>query len=71
MGGSNVTLQSLAEDRYRGRVISLYAMAFAGTVPLGQLVTGYSAHLIGAPYTLAICAIFCIIAGFIFKQTSH
>lgn len=71
MGGSNVTLQSLAEDRYRGRVISLYAMAFAGTVPLGQLVTGYSAHLIGAPYTLAICAGFCIVAGFIFKQTFH
>lgn len=71
LGGSNVTLQALTDDNYRGRVISLYAMAFAGTVPLGQLVTGYSAHLIGAPYTLALCGGFCILAGILFKQAAQ
>jgi MFS family permease len=68
LGGSNVTLQSLTDDRYRGRVISLYAMAFAGTVPLGNLVTGLSAHFIGAPITLALCGLACLLAGQIFQR---
>lgn len=35
--GTNTLLQSLVEERLRGRVISLYMMAFLGTMPVGAL----------------------------------
>lgn len=70
LGGSNVSLQSLVEEKYRGRVISLYAMAFSGTVPFGNLFNGASAHFIGAPWTLVLCGLFCILAGSIFRKSS-
>src|SRR5215472_1677855 len=33
---SNVTIQTIAPDKLRGRVMSLYMMVFAGSVPLGN-----------------------------------
>jgi len=49
---SNVTIQTIAPDKLRGRVMSLYMMVFAGSVPLGNLFTGGLAHLFGAPIAL-------------------
>ena len=37
---SNTVVQSLVEDDKRGRVMSLFAMAFTGTAPFGNLVVG-------------------------------
>lgn len=56
MAGSNTLLQSLVEDRMRGRVMSFYTMSFMGTFPLGSLVMGWSAERIGASWTLALGA---------------
>jgi MFS family permease len=36
----NMTLQSIVPDRMRGRVLSLYALIFLGTNPIGSLVAG-------------------------------
>jgi len=49
---ANMILQTVAPDRLRGRVMSVYMMVFAGSVPPGNLFTGGIAHLFGAPVAL-------------------
>lgn len=51
--GTNTLLQSLAEDRLRGRVISLYMMAFLGTMPVGGFVLGWLTEQFGPRPSLA------------------
>ncbi len=53
---ANTTLQTVAPDRLRGRVMSVYMLVFAGSVPLGNLFTGGLAHLAGAPVALLVGA---------------
>src|SRR5258708_31443713 len=49
---ANTTLQTVAPDYLRGRVMSVYMLVFAGTIPLGNLFTGGIAHLFCAPLPL-------------------
>ncbi len=51
---ANTTLQTVAPDHLRGRIMSVYMLVFAGSIPLGNLFTGGLAHLFGAPITLLI-----------------
>jgi MFS family permease len=46
-------VQLIAPDRLRGRVVSIYMVAFRGGMPLGSLVWGYAATLWAAPSVLA------------------
>jgi len=48
----NTLLQKNAPDRMRGRVISLYAVAWLGLVPLGNLQAGVMAERFGAQAAL-------------------
>ena len=68
MAASNTILQSVVEEDKRGRVMSLYTMAFMGTVPLGSLMAGGLADKIGAPYTLLIGGACCVIGAFLFAS---
>jgi MFS family permease len=43
----NTLLQSLVQDEMRGRVMSMYALAFIGLPPVGGLLIGLLADLIG------------------------
>ena len=52
----NTLLQKNAPDRMRGRVISLYALAWLGLVPLGNLQAGIVAERFGAAATLLVGA---------------
>ncbi|HOD80349.1 MAG: enterobactin exporter EntS [Planctomycetes bacterium ADurb.Bin126] len=54
MGGCNTLLQTLVDDDKRGRVMSLYTIAFIGTTPFGSLAVGYLARHLGADWALAI-----------------
>lgn len=60
MASSNTVLQTIVEDDKRGRVMSFYAMAFMGMVPIGSLLAGSLASKIGAPYTVMIGGICCL-----------
>ena len=40
MAASNTVLQTIVDEDKRGRVMSLYTMAFLGTAPLGSLLAG-------------------------------
>lgn len=53
MATTNTLLQMLTPDALRGRVMSLY-MLDRGLMPAGALMAGVTAHLVGAPDTVAI-----------------
>jgi MFS family permease len=57
----NVMLQHLSHDRMRGRVMSIYAMAFLGFVPMGSLLAGWLAGRMGAPAAIASMAVVALI----------
>jgi predicted MFS family arabinose efflux permease len=63
MAATNTILQTIVEDRFRGRVMAFYTMAFLGTAPIGSLFAGVLADRIGAPYTIAIGGTACVLAG--------
>ena len=47
-------VQLIAPNEMRGRVMSIYMLAFRGGMPLGSLVSGYFATFIGAPMVIGI-----------------
>ncbi len=49
----NSLVQELAPDSFRGRIVSLYGLAFRGGMPLGSLVAGFLVNSYGAPIVLA------------------
>ncbi len=55
----NTWIQTLVEEDMRGRVMSLYSMAFVGMLPFGNLWSGYLADQLGVSITLALCGSFC------------
>jgi MFS family permease len=63
---ANTAVQTLAEEDKRGRVVGLYVLALAGTMPLGSLLAGIAAHRIGAPTTIMLGGAACILAAFFF-----
>jgi predicted MFS family arabinose efflux permease len=66
---SNTVLQTIVDDEKRGRVMSFYAAAFMGTIPLGSLLAGILAARIGAPMTVRVGGIACVIAAAAFART--
>ncbi|MDR3667814.1 MAG: MFS transporter [Ignavibacteriaceae bacterium] len=66
MASCNTILQTIVDDKMRGRVMSYYTMAFMGMTPFGSLIFGGLASMIGAPHTLIFGGGFCLIAGTIF-----
>jgi MFS family permease len=47
-------VQLIVPDLLRGRVVSIYMVAFRGGMPLGSLWGGYAASLSSAPFVLAV-----------------
>jgi MFS family permease len=66
MASINTILQTIVDDDKRGRVMSLYTMAFMGMAPFGSFLAGSVAHILGAPNTLRISGLFCIFAAVAF-----
>ena len=60
---TNTFLQMIVGDAMRGRIMSLYSMAFVGTLPLGSLYAGWIADRIGAPWTVVIGGILTLAAS--------
>jgi MFS family permease len=65
---SNAFLQTIVEEDKRGRLMSIYTMSFLGMAPIGNLVGGGLADIIGAPNTLIIDGIACIIGSIFFSR---
>jgi MFS family permease len=60
---SNTLIQTTVDPRMRGRVISLYAMAFFGMQPLGGLVIGSVSQHIGVENTVLAEGIIALLIG--------
>jgi MFS family permease len=66
MAASNTILQTIVEDDKRGRIMSIYTMAFIGLAPVGSLMAGFLASEIGAPNAVIIGGLSCIAAAVFF-----
>jgi len=63
MASSNTLVQTMVDDDKRGRVMSIYAVAFAGISPFGALIAGSLAQRLGALNTLLIGGIICVMGA--------
>ena len=69
LSATNTLLQTLAPDRLRGRVMSLFLMMFMGAPPVGSLLAGFLAPVIGAPLTVGSMGVLCLLlAGYVFLK---
>jgi MFS family permease len=68
MASSNTLVQTLVEDDKRGRVMSFFAMAFTGTMPLGNLMMGALAGRFGAAVALMLGGVACLLVVFAFYR---
>jgi MFS family permease len=66
MAASNTVVQMLVDEDKRGRVMSFFAMAFFGTVPFGSLLAGTLAQRIGAPRTIGLGGLVCLVGAALF-----
>ncbi|HEV2416851.1 MAG TPA: MFS transporter [Terriglobia bacterium] len=66
MASSNTLIQTMAPDALRGRVMSFYSMMLMGMAPFGALIAGAVANRIGAPHTVMLGGIVCLVGALIF-----
>jgi len=55
----NTIIQVSVPDEYRGRVMSVYMLTFAGFMPFGNFMMGWIAHFIGAPLAVSLGGLIC------------
>jgi hypothetical protein len=70
---SSVTslIQLIAPNEMRGRVTSIYLLAFRGGMPLGSLASGYLASTFSAPAVLVVNGSLLIAVATYFFVRSH
>lgn len=67
MATANGFIQLSVPDNLRGRVMSVYAMVFLGTFPIGNALLGTLSASIGTVQAVSIASFLCIIASAIFS----
>jgi MFS family permease len=63
MACSNTLIQTMVPDQLRGRVMALYSMMFMGMAPFGALFGGALAQRAGAPITIAVGGVACMLGA--------
>lgn len=66
IASSNTVIQTVVDEDKRGRVMSLYAMAFMGMAPFGSLYAGTSAKFLSAPVAVAVSGTLCLFGAALF-----
>jgi MFS family permease len=66
---SNTLMQASVDEDKLGRVMSLYAVTFFGGAPIGALVEGSLASLIGPIHTFALAGGCCIACSLLFRRS--
>jgi MFS family permease len=64
-------VQLIAPNEMRGRVMSIYMLAFRGGMPLGSLASGYAATLVPAPLVLQVNGVLLVVVAAYFLIRSH
>jgi len=57
----NTLLQTKVPDHFRGRVMSIFMLTFAGFVPFGNLIAGSMSQVFGVSFTLMISGMICLV----------
>jgi MFS family permease len=65
---SNTIIQTLVPDEMRGRVMSIYIMSFLGMISFGNLFQGALVSFIGAPTTVVVNGIICVVVSVFFAR---
>lgn len=80
VGGTSVTavalintlLQMRVEDKFRGRVMSVFMITFAGLMPFGNLIAGSIAQVMGVSFAVmlggSICAAFFLTINVVYPK---
>ena len=68
MASSNTLIQTIADEDKRGRVLSLYAMAFMGSAPIGSLMAGTLAERFGPTVPPQMAGVVCLIGAVVFAR---
>ncbi|HEX4466399.1 MAG TPA: MFS transporter, partial [Solirubrobacteraceae bacterium] len=63
MASGNSTLQLAADPRMRGRVMSLWFVAFQGSTPIGGPLIGWIMAFAGARAGLGVGGVTCLLAA--------
>ncbi len=67
LAASNTLIQTLVDEDKRGRVMGIYTMAVRGMVPIGSLLVGGMASILGPSSTLALGALACAFGALLFR----
>lgn len=67
----NTILQTIVDDDKRGRVMSLYTVAFLGIMPFGALAAGAMADIIGPRATITVGGLCCVAAALVLARKRH
>jgi MFS family permease len=68
MSSSNTLIQAMVPDHLRGRTMAVYSMMFMGMAPMGALFAGALARPLGAPLTVALGGVGCLVGSAIFSR---
>jgi len=68
VASSNTAIQSIIPDSFRGRVMSFFTTMLIGTAPIGSLVIGWLAKLVGPQTAVFVSALVCVAAAFWFSR---
>lgn len=66
LAATNSLIQTMIEDRYRGRVMALYTMTVVGMLPLGNFAAGAVAEHIGVRWTVCLGGLLTLAAAMAF-----
>ena len=68
MSANNTIIQAVVDDDKRGRVMSLFMVAFMGMVPFGCLIAGGLANRFGAPNAIMASGVSCVAGSFLLRN---
>jgi MFS family permease len=64
-------VQLIAPNEMRGRVMSIYMLAFRGGMPVGSFVSGWFANFVGAPLVIGVNGALLMVVAAYFLARSH
>ncbi|WP_094604462.1 Enterobactin exporter EntS [Sporomusa silvacetica DSM 10669] len=66
LASTNTIVQTLVDEDKRGRVMSLYVLSFGGIAPIGSLLAGHMAGLLGTSTTFVIGGVLVLLGAGVF-----
>jgi MFS family permease len=68
VASTNSAIQWMIADSFRGRVMSFFTTMLIGTAPIGSLIAGYSAKVLGPQTTVFVSGLVCLAASYWFYR---